>query len=115
MDENVGAALDLLLSGGDALDVVVAAERVKAWVDARQLQALHVLGGEQPSFLDDTGRLIDPGTGEAAAALRWSTGAARERIDLAGILLEDLPGVFEALERGLIGCGGGPGDHGGHL
>ncbi|MCB9429893.1 MAG: DUF222 domain-containing protein [Actinobacteria bacterium] len=105
MDENVGAALDLLLSGGDALDVVVAAERVKAWVDARQLQALHMLGGEQPSFLDDTGRMIDPATGEAAAALRWSTGAARERIDLAGILVEDLPGVFEALERGLIDAG----------
>ena len=30
-------------------------ERVKAWADARQLQAPHMLGGEQPSFLDDTG------------------------------------------------------------
>ncbi|HRY11851.1 MAG TPA: hypothetical protein P5544_17955, partial [Candidatus Nanopelagicales bacterium] len=105
MDENVGAALDLLLSGGDALDVVVAAERVKAWVDARQLQALHALDSEQPAFLDDTGRMIDPATGEAAAALRWSTGAARERIDLAGQLVEDLPGVFEALECGLIDVG----------
>ena len=28
-----------------------------------------------------------------------------ERIDLAGILVEDLPGVFEALERGLIDVG----------
>ena len=49
--------------------------------------------------------MIDPATAEAAAVLRWSTGAARERIDLAGTLVEDLPGVFEALERGLIDAG----------
>ena len=105
MDDDVGAALEVLLSGGDPLDVLVAAESVKAWVDARQLHALHGLEVQQPSFLDDTGRMIDPATAEAAAVLRWSTGAARERIDLAGILVEDLPGVFEALERGLIDVG----------
>ncbi len=59
--------------------------------------------------------MIDPATAEAAAVLRWSTGAARERIDLAGTLLEDLPGVFEALDAWPDRCGEGPGDHGGHL
>jgi hypothetical protein len=105
MDENVGAALEMLLSGGDVLDLVVAAETVKAWVDAQQLCALHRLDSEQPAFVDDTGRMIDPATAEAASALRWSTGAARDRIDLAGTLIEDLPGVLEALNCGLIDAG----------
>ena len=55
------------------------------------------------------------GDGEAAAALAVVDRCCRERIDVAGILVEDLPGVFEALERGLIDAGRARGDHGGHL
>ncbi|MEZ5184262.1 MAG: DUF222 domain-containing protein [Candidatus Nanopelagicales bacterium] len=106
MDNGVRDAFALLQAGcADALDRAAAADAVKAWADAQQLHALQTLAQEQPAFLDDTGRLIDPATAEAAVALTWSTGSARERMDLASTLAEGLPEVLAALESGHIDLG----------
>lgn len=106
MDHRVNTALEQLRAGvGDAVDLAVAAETLKAWADAQQLRALHALDQQQPSFLDDTGRLIAPAPAEAAAALTWCTRTAHERIDLATTLIQDLPVLHDALNRGWIDLG----------
>ena len=106
MDRRVHAALDQLRSGaGDPVDLAVAAETLKAWADAQQLQALHALEQQQPSFLDDTGRLIAPAPAEAATALTWSTRTAHERLDLSVAVIEELPILLDALSAGLIDLG----------
>jgi hypothetical protein len=106
MENEVRDAIVLLQTApADALELASAAEIVKAWADARQLQALRTLAEEQPAFLDDTGRLIDPATAEAATALTWSTRATRERVDLAHDLCDGLPDVLAALRAGVIDLG----------
>ncbi len=96
-------ALTLLESpAGDPLELVRAAEKVKAWADARQLEAIHELAEQEPAGFDPCGQLVDPVPAEVACALTWTAWTASRRVDLAHELHDDLPDVLDALRLGEI-------------
>ncbi|MEI2641977.1 MAG: hypothetical protein V9G10_06500 [Candidatus Nanopelagicales bacterium] len=84
-------ALTLLESpAGDPLELVRAAEAVKAWADARQLEAIHDLSEQEPAGFDPYGQLVDPVPAEVACALTWTAWTASRRVDLAHELHDEL-------------------------
>lgn len=96
-------ALTLLESPtGDSLELVRAAETVKAWADARQLEAIHELSEQEPASFDPYGQLVDPVPAEVACALTWTAWTASRRVDLAHELHDELPDVLDALRLGEI-------------
>jgi len=99
----VAAALSLMETpGADALEVAAACETVKAWADARQLDAIQELSETEPATLDPCGQLCDPVPAEIATALTWTPWTASRRVDLAHDLHDQLPEVLHALRAGQL-------------
>lgn len=84
------------LTAGERVLVLQAWERQHAWLSARVQAATVAVAGPEPTAPDDWAQ------DEVAAALRLSTGSARNKIALARALTDDLPGVSELLEAGEI-------------
>lgn len=90
------------LGSEDPLERLKAAEAVITWAQAQQFDALGEVSQKLPAMIDPTGHLLDPAPAEVSAAMRWSTGAARERLDLSEWLDSDYSMLHQALSDGLV-------------
>ena len=97
------------LSGHDLVSFLGATERLTAWAQSRQLDAIRELARRRPAPLDpgDAGDLLPAGrvsefaANEVAAELRISTGGAQARLHLA-LDLDRLPATRLALAAGRL-------------
>ena len=105
MGDSVVAALEVMLSDGDPLDVAKAAEAVIGLCHARQLQAFHQVFEASELAADPDGVVVDPTPPEVACVMGWSPGTASHMVDVAVDVVVELPAVLTALAAGRIDLG----------
>ncbi|MEI2785879.1 MAG: DUF222 domain-containing protein [Candidatus Nanopelagicales bacterium] len=105
MDGSVVTALEVMLSGGDPLDVAQAAEAVIGFCHAVQLQSFNQVFQEAELAADPDGVVVDPTSPEVACAMGWSPGLASSMVDTAVDVVTGLPELLSALAAGRIDLG----------
>ena len=105
MDGSVVTALEVMLSGGDPLDVAQAAEAVIGFCHAVQLQSFNQVFQEAELAADPDGVVVDPTSPEVACAMGWSPGLASSMVDTAVDVVTELPELLSALAAGRIDLG----------
>jgi len=101
------AAIDpFSLSSPSRIDYLGALEKQSGWLQSLLQNAIIAVAGEQPGKSTDIFSGVDDAEREEiATTLRLSGSAAQQRIDVARILTQNLPGTTSALANGEISLG----------
>lgn len=101
------AAIDpFSLSSPSRIDYLGALEKQSGWLQSLLQNAIIAVAGEQPGKSTDIFSGVDDAEREEiATTLRLSGTVAQQRIDVARILTQNLPGTTSALANGEISLG----------
>src|ERR1700722_9713628 len=97
-----------LLDGAGLMEAVGACGRLEAWVSALRarlmvrFENIAESAAKEPGAGGASAGLVHA---ELAAVLRWPEAVTREHLDLSRVVIERLPGVWEAWTSGMIGAG----------